>query len=210
MFASPTPLQWPSNFARTTEPIRGRFQMTFPAALKSLHAAMGKRGLARHEYVISSNLPLKNNGDPTPVGNQQGDRGIAVYWREQGKPVRVVACDQFFAAEHNIRAIALAMEHLRDMERWGCSQLVEHIMTGFALPPAGGTAGQRVHEAFLQPPWLAAFGFQTLQGVDFDRIHNLYRKLARIRHPDQGGSAAAMAELNNAYEAAKLHFGAGG
>lgn len=204
MIAQPTPLQWPAGFARTRQRTHGRFRLTFPAALKSLHAAMQNRGLARHEYVISSNLPLKNNGDPTPVSASVQDTGIAVYWKEKNKPIRVVACDQFWGAHQNLRALALTLEHLRNMERWGCTQLVEHIMdSGFALPGPGqtstGTGDGMPVDVEPTKEWCHPL-------VTPDLVAVIYKNFAKKWHPDQGGSTAMMAQLSLAKAQADAWF----
>jgi len=213
----PTPLLWPASFKRTGGDHRkpGRFTMSFPKALASLHAAMKRRGLARHDYVITSNLPLKQNGDPTPVGSGYGEQGIALYWLDRkSKETRVIACDQFWDARQNLRAIALTAEHLWDMERWGCTQLVEHIMHGFALPGAGATSfgtGEPLDQRCIEPSrdWITAFGL-TLEAMiwrDRDLVEKIYRKRALELHPDRAnGSGESMASLNVAWEQAKSWY----
>jgi hypothetical protein len=49
-------------------------------------------------------------------------------------------------------------------------------------------------------PWRAVFGLQETEPVGLTKVEKLYRRLARERHPDRGGSNEMMQELNRARE----------
>lgn len=83
----------------------------------------------------------------------------------------------------NIYAIGKTIEALRRIERWGTGDMVEQAFTGFmALPPP-------------KNPY-EILGVRPRAGVE--EIEAAFRQKAKALHPDAGGSASALAELNAA------------
>lgn len=179
------PLSWPLGWKRTgwAERKNSRYEVSFGTArtdvLKSL------RLLGASESVISSNVPTRHDGLPYASYTEPSDAGISVYWVRKGKP-QVMACDQYRTVRENLRAIGLALEGLRALERSGASQIFERAFTGFAALPAE-----------TKRPWRVVL---QLNGAPVTReaIDVAFRALAKTRHPDVGGSHEAMAELNAA------------
>lgn len=180
------PLSWPVGWPRTRAPKRSAFKVTPDAARQELIweiERMGGRGV-----VLSTNIPLRRDGYPFASGKLGGDgtTGVAVYFERKGKPV-VFASDRWDIVHHNMRAIQKTIEALRGIERWGASEMMERAFTAFeALPPP-------------KSPW-EILGIRP--GSTADEISAAYRAKARAAHPDAGGSTAAMAELNQARDAA--------
>jgi DnaJ-domain-containing protein 1 len=76
--------------------------------------------------------------------------------------------------------------------------MLEQAFSGFAaLPPAG------------PKPWREVLGVHGVSGEMAREVaRTRYRELAAEAHPDRaGGSHERMAEINAAYEAAKLELG---
>jgi hypothetical protein len=97
----------------------------------------------------------------------------------------------------NLRSLGLAIEGLRQLERHGGSLMLERAFEGFlAIAPPD-----------WKKPWREVFGIKPDWSGD---INELYRQKARTRHPDAGGSDTLMAELNVAYQEAKLELTNGG
>lgn len=101
-------------------------------------------------------------------------------------------CDAFTPWEDNLRAIALSMESLRRVERYGVFKYDE-IISRLALPTAEGKLTTR-DEA-------AAF-LATHSGIAMKEIlvsdtarSTAYRKAAAELHPDKGGSVDAFTKL---------------
>lgn len=198
MTRQPFPLQWPTGWARSTRRQRSRFSATLFAALTQLRAELERLG-ARNA-VITSNLPVNSRGNP--YGHAE-DPGIAVWFVLNGQE-RVLVCDRWDEAGHNMHAIALTIEAMRGLERWGTGDVVARAFAGFtALPPPAAE-----HDA-APPAWVAALeiptstyeamtrddnGLANLAGIV--RVH--HRELIRERHPDHGGSHDAAVRLNQA------------
>lgn len=176
------PLQWPHTFPRTTTREKGAFKTTLPNALGNVQRSLklfsedSRRKL--ENLVISSNVTL---GVQPPM-----DPGVSVWFIWDGISV-CIAVDRYQTVEANLQAIHHIIEARRTELRHGTLALVRATFQGFkALPEhaAGRTCWQ-----ILGIP----------AGSTPDQIQQAYRKLALERHPDRGGSNAAMSELNDAY-----------
>lgn len=101
----------------------------------------------------------------------------------------------------NLRAIALSLEALRAVDRYGCTQRGEQYVGWRALPAGTGDAGFDSPEAALR--WLATA--VDVDGPDIPRPPGrvLYRTAARRMHPDAGGDPADWARLDVAHRLLK-------
>lgn len=120
--------------------------------------------------------------------SEPSDPGVAVYFVRKGKRL-CFACDKYDRVWKNMRAIQKTIEAMRGIERWGSSDMLDRAFTGFAALPAPDSR-----------KWWQVMGLNGSESKD--TIRETYRRLARERHPDSGGSNAMMAELNSAYEEA--------
>lgn len=104
-------------------------------------------------------------------------------------------CDAFDDWQDNLRAVALSMEALRKVERYGVFKY-DDIISRLALPSAEGKVSTRDS---------AAAFMATHSGVDMKEIlfsdtarAAAYRKAAQSLHPDRGGSTEDFQKLNEA------------
>lgn len=199
------PLQWPSGWKRTALSARrsAPYKVTAEKATAEMFQALVKLGADQRSIVISSNVPMRRDGMPK-VSTQPSDPGVAVYWTTRAHGERVIACDRWQTVRENTRAIGLAIEALRSIERAGATQILERAFTAFgALPPAEHVPASR--------PWWEVFGFQeNMVGLlSMPVVDARYRELAAKYHPDKlNGSAAAFLEIGQAREMAAKHYGA--
>lgn len=190
MTANAYPLQWPQGWDRTPKLRRNTyspFNTTFARARQLLIEELRKLGAT--DIVISSNLPLRNDGWPSAEGATAliEDPGVAVYFLRNQTPT-AIARDLYRRPVDNLRCIGKAIEHIRGLERHGGAAMVERAFTGFAALPTPQTP-------------LDILGVK--KGATAAQITAAYRRLAKDLHPDKrGGSVEAMAQLNVAYEAA--------
>jgi DnaJ domain len=126
-------------------------------------------------------LQIRISFDPT--GN---DPGAAVYFRRK-KEQMVMAVDRFKTTAANLRSITLAISAMRTLERHGGAPMADRAFAGFVALPAP------------QSCW-EVLGIKP--GANPHEIERAYRAHAVQRHPDRGGSNAAMAELNDARDKA--------
>lgn len=118
-------------------------------------------------------------------------------------------CDTFGDWQSNVRAIALGLEALRKVERYGISPNNEQY-TGWAqLPPAGGSSVTMTANAaaviVVELEGLGANPELILRRDDLYRI--AYRNAAKRAHPDAGGSVDGFQRLQVARGVLDRHHG---
>lgn len=195
-----SPLCWPEGQARTKSPKWARFdskrQRTRGSAVEDLMMEIARLG--GRSVILSSNLKLRQDGLPYSSQRAPDDQGIAVYFDLKGKPM-CFACDQFNRDIDNIWAIKLTIEAIRGIERWGSSDMMERAFMGFSQLPPPTAQGRH---------WRLVLNISESLN-DLGVIEATYRAEAKKAHPDYGGSADRMAELNAAIEQARAELGGG-
>lgn len=218
MKRQPFPLQWPEGWKRTNPTFRsksrfgfkGSGQVSLSHALSTLRTELDRLG-ARNA-VITSDLPTRNDGLPYADG-RSSDPGIAVWFVLDGHE-RVFACDKWRSAAENMQSIALSIEAMRGLTRWGASDIVTRAFTGFsALPPGSGEGN-----GHAPPPrkreWREVFNvgeaLRDLPNSDLLAvIKSRHRDRIRTAHPDAGGNTTEAAELNAALAEAERELAGG-
>lgn len=196
MAAEAYPLQWPEGWPRTPSHKRGGSRFGKNMGFNQIGKLQNElRLLGAQNTVISSNVPLRNDGLPYASESKRryDDPGVAVYFTLKRKPLSM-ARDIYWTPWENIRSLILTIDAIRSIERHGGSTMMERAFSGFAAiaPPD------------WKKPWREVFGVKPDWQGD---ITALYREKARNRHPDAGGSDTLMAELNVAYAEAKAALG---
>ena len=147
--------------------------------------------------VLSSNFERNLRGELRPGRVRPADEGIAIYFTLRGRPL-VMARDRYHRAEGNMRSLALALEAMRQLERHGGATMMDRAFAGFAaLPPPAGSR-----------PWHELLELPAGSPRTREAIEAAYKRLARRHHPDQGGSADAMAAVNLARDEGLREIGA--
>jgi hypothetical protein len=222
------PLSWPDGAART--PAHKRRRSTFAKRSRTAQGWMTRADLTVGEeikrvrseveriarsanLVISTNLPTRNDGMPMASASESGkDPGVAVYWSVRKHPSGVVVpyvmpCDTYDRIADNLHAIALSIEAMRGLDRWGAVKL-EQAFAGFAALPPGSGPGTPAPR-----PWREVLGGTWPDGLEPEELFALakarHRKAIAAAHPDAGGDVAIAAELNAAIEEAERELGGG-
>jgi hypothetical protein len=189
------PLAWPAGRPRTLPHDRRRaafgretaHALTLERARKQLERELGLLGVL--EFVLSTNIELRLDGAPRSGRPEPKDPGVAVYF-DLGKRPTVLACDKWDRIPDNLRAIVKHIDAIRGQERWGVGS-IEQAFAGYAALPAPGQHARR--------PWRVVLGWRADEaGITRENVDAVYRQLARIHHPDNGGDRAAWDELQTA------------
>jgi hypothetical protein len=153
------------------------------------------RLLGARSIVLSTNVPLRNDGMPyaDAARRRMDDPGVVVYFELKGKPMSM-ARDAYHDIAQNLRSLALAIEYMRGLERHGGSIMLERAFAGFAqLPPPEGQAEPQTVD------WRQELGPFPPDLDDTDILllaEGRYRNRAKSAHADTGGDDAAMIRLN--------------
>lgn len=185
------PLSWPASWPRTSvrESSRfGSYRRARPAdsvhqSVEELLRQFELMGVEDWNVIISSNIPQRRDGLPRS-DREPVDPAVAVYFRFHEEP-RVMACDKWDRASHNIWAIVKHVEALRGIDRWGVGSLEQAFAGYTALPESAGGKG-----------WWEILGVDA--HATPDEIDRAFKIRAVECHPDTGGNHDDMAELTQA------------
>lgn len=192
------PLDWPEGYQRTPsyQRKRSQFKGTIASGRDKLKEEV--RRLGGTELIISSDIPLNQNGDLRAdyARFKMNSPGVAIYFKRKGKQV-ALCCDQYDNVWENLIALAKGIEAIRGMDRWGISDFLDKTFSGFAaLPPADYKA-----------PWWESFGYSEKPGKDkAEIVRSKYRELVKIHHPDTGGSIDKFQQIASDYAEAVEYF----
>lgn len=206
MILSTRPIvSWPG--AETRIPSRSDFKASYRDTLILLDRELSMLR-ARHPVV---QLWVKE-GDIRADGELRGDRrpmkpGVILIFDSRHGQLRY-ACDRFDGWHHNLRAIALALEALRKVERYGVGSGAEQY-AGWRALPAGLAVGSSITTtedaaAFIvEHAGVEWYGddkpgtIEALIGDTSSQLPDAYRFAAKKLHPDQGGDPDLFKQLGD-------------
>lgn len=151
--------------------------------------------------VALASKDFRLDGKPR-AGAKAEHPGVILTFTCRYGPLRY-ACDTFTTFDDNVRAIALGLEALRKVERYGITRRGEQYTGWSALPP-GTAMGARMtateaarvlHD--LASPDSMEVGPDALVG-NRELIELAYKTAAKNHHPDHGGSADLMSRATEA------------
>lgn len=193
------PLVWPEGWPRAKNRERSRFQITPDRARKNMldeiRRLVGSK-FRRDMVIISTNLHLRQDGEPYSTQRQPEDQGVAVYFEHKDKHM-VFACDRWDLIHDNIHAIGKTIEALRGIERWGASDMLDRAFAGFTA------LEQLPEEGWREVLDMGDVHITDTKKVLLARAERHYKILAKDAHPDRGGSTEEMARLNMARNQAR-------
>lgn len=121
---------------------------------------------------------------------------VVLSFEREGKAISM-PCDTFLDWRDNLRAIALSLEALRAVDRYGVTQSGEQYRGWEALSAPQPTESEEFLDRDEAAKWLKEFS-----GISWVVIFNnptererAYRIAARKLHPDAGGDAAQFRKL---------------
>jgi len=174
------PLSWPTGWPKT-DPVKrekGQFKTSLEGALRKM----------RHEVELMGGKGLILSSNATLGVNNPSDPGVVAYFSWDNLPM-AIPCDRWTRIEHNVQAIALTVEAMRGMRRWGAQHMIRAMFSGFkALPAPGATVES----------WSHVLGVST--SATYDQVKEAYRILAKRHHPDVGGDARLFRSVQAAWD----------
>lgn len=184
---------WPGE--RTKGRIGDRFKATYAETLSLLESEL--RHLRAKNVVIQAGFALsdiRNDGWPRSNARKPVDPGVIVSF-EAGAGAMAFPCDRYTDWTANLRAIALSLEALRAVDRYGVTRRSEQYRGWTQLPPP--PPAKRVLSRGEAAIMLAALSGVPKEFIlaDNEAIEKAYRTAAKRAHPDAGGSDAAFQDL---------------
>jgi hypothetical protein len=213
------------NWPRKPTALRQRSQFSAPYSdtLKLLDREISQLN-ARNPVIIQtfmSERDIRHDDLPRSDAREPNNPGVIVtfdVWtpngkvNEQGqkfgsyKPISF-PCDRFKSWKDNLRAIALALEALRKVDRYGVTQSGEQYAGWKALPAMGeSSATMTVEEAAR---WVAGHAGQSTIFVmaNKENLESAYKDAARKLHPDSAsGNHDDFVRLGQALGVLRKHF----
>lgn len=196
----------PDTQERRSAPFKATWFRTQELLARELHHV----GAQEAQIWTTHGLGQRRNDGTPRTDRQPSHPGVIITfkrntWNEATQATEVVEmrfpCDTFALWEDNVRAIALALEALRKVDRYGVNPGSQY--TGFrALPPApNGHQTMTPEQAarFIIDNCGASIPAQSKELIENSEYADLLYKLAAKRlHPDKGGDAEQFQKLEEA------------
>lgn len=200
LFPDSRPLQWPDGWPRRHPQSRVRvgFQ-DLRADTAKTHLVHQLAALGADSVRVSSSSPIGFRGIWT-LGDQ--DPGVAVYFELKGKEY-VVASDSFCSPLDNLRAVALGLESLAMMSRFGAFQVYARCLSGLTSGPLVDPEPNRPDPDAR--PWWRVLGFEKIPSKE--EAEKAHKVLIRENHPDRpGGDEERAKAITVAMTAARDYY----
>lgn len=191
--------QWPGK--RTEQRKSAPFRSTYKQTLDLLEFELQK--LRAHQMVIQIEDPepiklIRNDGQLWGIGKMfTPNRPGVVLSFESPKGAISMPCDRYDNWWDNLRAIALSLEALRAVDRYGVTRGNEQYRGWARLEaPANGKMTREQAIAFMAnlhrtPP-------QDMARLDSESLRSICRAAKIENHPDRGGSHEVFVKIGQA------------
>lgn len=181
------PLQWPAGYPRTARPAGNYkfYPQTFAGERQNLVIELHR--MKALNIVVSTNVPLKPDGNPYASYAKPVDVGVAVYFSIENKAM-ALCCDKWDTLEANMKALKMSVDAMRGLDRWGVSDILNRAFMGFKALP----------EKAAGFPWWEVLGVSRV--CTKEEVIEGYKNKSKIHHPNAGGEPHKWQELQEAYE----------
>lgn len=176
-----------------------QFRATYAKTLKDLDYELSKVG-AREVVIEAGFRDDQIRLDGWPYGRAVPTHpAVRLSFRDRKGKSIAFPCDTYSTIDENLRAIALTMKSLRDVDRYGVSQQGEQYRGWTALPPAppAGPSTMTKDGALQFIGLITGWGRDSILGSPDEA----YKIAAKKLHPDMGGSHELFVRLQEAKKA---------
>ncbi len=187
--------QWPYPQSVARERKRSPFRATLTATHRLLAAEL--QHLQAKNVVLQIDVPdrmIRVDGALRSDARADTPRLILSFDSRFG-PLSY-PCDRFEEWQDNLRAIALSLEHLRAVDRYGVTKRGEQYSGWTALPPAAAAvpveqtkaeALRELHKMHAKYLIVASLKKEKVSAGEVAKLPDLLRWLEKRTHPDMGG-----------------------
>lgn len=190
---------------KTVRPERSRFKTNYSRTLELLERELAS--LEAKQIVIQIDLPeskIRRDGLPRTDAYPNYQGVILAFGSKYGS--LKYATDVFDRWKDNMRAIALGLEALRKVDRYGITKRGEQY-TGWKQLSSGPQSS--VSDTATAAEFIAKYCEDTAAGEIANNMRSYrkaYRQAAMKLHPDKGGDQFDFCELQKAKEIIDGHF----
>jgi hypothetical protein len=190
---------WPG--ARTLDHRRARSKFATPYAKTLTLLEREIRQLGGRDILLQTFHPpadIKLDGWPRASANRPRDPGVIVTFANSKRETLSFPCDRYTQWEDNLRAIALSLEALRTVDRYGVTRTGEQYRGFAALPPAQSAPTVSRRAAVLTVAVEAKVAEACVDGATLGVLTDLIRDAQRNANPDKGGTPERFARVQKA------------
>lgn len=188
---------WPG--PRNQGPIRSPFKASYTKTCALLDRELSM--LDAEHVVIQADCDtsqIRRDGMLRADARMRGP-GVIVSFESRYGPLSY-PCDRFSDWQDNLRAIALSLEALRAVDRYGVTRRSEQYRGWKAITLRGddefNNAGEAAYFLARHCPGVTATGIQA----DVEQARRAYKHAAAENHPDRGGAADLFNRITSAWE----------
>lgn len=154
------------------------------------------------ELAFEPGARMTRSGYPY-AGAPHAHPGVILSFTSRSGPLSFPV-DTFTLWQDNIRAIALALEALRKVDRYGVAPLHEQYRGWTSLPQAT----DQPMDARAAAECLKLYGGGFVEDILRSRVHgeSSFRVACRVVHPDVGGTSREFQQVNQAREVLRRYW----
>ena len=196
--------KWPR--AETVSRKPATFKTGYEATLTLLRYEISR--IQGRDMVIQIDVDereIRLDGWPRADARPRSPRVIVSFESKHG-PL-MYPCDRFNRWQHNVRAIALALEALRKVDRYGVTRNGEQYAGWRKLPPGSGQTegGMTLDDAYAHIAKLSEHSEVSIR--ELRKTYETARRRAAFQsHPDHKGSVSAFQRFTTASEMIEKDF----
>lgn len=184
--------RWPQEPTRNPKP--APFRVSYSKTLELLRYELARIGAKRVYLQLDvTEREIRNDGQIRAGAQPRSQRVIVAADTKVG-PV-MLPCDTYNDWQANLRAIALSLQALRAVNRYGVTKRGEQYRGLKALPAGDGPVNAEESAAFISKhcghPALVGEKLKQSDIILFsDAFENCYRAAAKALHPDVAGESS--------------------
>lgn len=176
---------WPGKLKNQSERQRSRFKAGYGNTLSVLERELQHLRAANIVLQVAMKASDMRLDNKPRAGAKAEHPGVILAFDSKYGPLSY-PCDTFTSWDDNIRAIALALEHLRTVDRYGVTSSGQQYTGWKALPPPGVIGKPPSREEALRV--ISHFsGLPLSNQSSAEELKTAYRKAIVQCHPDRGG-----------------------
>lgn len=196
--------EWPGTFTKAAHRKHGQFRASYQQTLDLLEkelSFLNARNVAIQVALGPEDIRL--DGRPRSNAKRPAHPGVIVSCDTKQGPL-MFPCDTYWEWKDNLRAVALSLEALRAVDRYGVTKRGEQYKGWAQLPPATPKAGTREEAAsyLMGVARKAGVCASSLDAIlSSGEVRDQVIRASRLAsHPDSGGDTETFLKVQEAIE----------